>query len=358
MSRVTRALNTLPAAFALLALSAVAASPSPSPSPTLSPALDKILVQPPAGYAAMSSTSPPKTGHVTAHDWAQQFDVKAAEAERVLNQDGFVDGYNLEWASRSLHIQNEFVLAFRGGYGAKQWFDYFKGALTSGPLYQHADTITGIPQYFGLHETQSSVYGQGYLDGFVFLKGNDVIGVAYISLSDDNVSLATAQTKIQYAAAPASTIPPAQWPENVNPAPASVAPVAATSTGGIGKVLPYALIIGAAVVAIGLGVALVLTRVRRSPSAASGTPLAPIAGAAPAVAVAPVPLATAAAAAPAATLPLQMSVDGNYWYDGERWVDVNQEAPPFAQRSPDGAYWWDGSSWRPVALAQPPVSGR
>ena len=360
VSRVKAALNTLPAVFALLALSAVAASPSPSASPTLSPTLDKILAQPPAGYVAMSSTSPPKTGHVTAHDWAQQFDVKAAEAERVLNQDGYVDGYNLEWAARSLHIQNEFVLAFRGGKGAQQWFDYFKGALTSGPLYQHADTITGIPHYFGLHETQSSVYGQGYLDGFIFVKGNDVIGVAYISLSDDNVSLATAQTKIQYAAAPASTIPPAQWPENANPPPASVAPVAATSTGGLGKVLPYALIIGAALVAIGLGVALVLARVRRSPSpAAAAPPLAPLAGALGVAPVTPVPFAAAAAAAaPAATLPLQMSVDGNYWYDGERWVDVNQEAPPFAQRSPDGAFWWDGSSWRPVALAQPPVSGR
>ena len=359
VSRVKRALNTLPAGLALLALSAVAASPSPSPSATLSPPLDKILAPPPAGYAAMSSTSPPKTGHVTAHDWAQQFDVKAAEAERVLNQDGYVDGYNLEWASRSLHIQNEFVLAFRGGKGAQQWFDYFKGALTSGPLYQHADTITGVPQYFGLHETQSSVYGQGYLDGFVFLKGNDVIGVAYISLSDDNVSLATAQTKIQYAAAPASTIPPAQWPENANPAPASVAPVAATSSAGLGKVLPYALIMGAALVAIGLGVALVLARVRRSPSAAASPPPGPTAGTPAVTPAAAVPFtAAASAAAPAATLPLQLSVDGNYWYDGERWVDVNQESPPFAQRSPDGAFWWDGSSWRPVALAQPPVSGR
>ena len=361
MSRLKRALRGVPAvALALLPLSAVAASPSPSPASVLSPTLDKVLLVPPAGYVAVSSTSPPKTGHVSAHEWAQQFDVKSAEAERLLNQDGFVDGYNLEWASGStLHVLNEFVLAFRGGKGAGAWFTYFKGALTSAPVYQHADTISGIPSYFGLHETQSSVYGQAYLDGFVFVKGNDLIGVAYISLADDNLNLAIAQAKNQYAAAPASTIPPAQWPENANPGPASASPAAATSGGGLGKVLPYALIIGAALVAIGLGAALLLARVRRpsAPAAFAPAPAPLAAGPAP-PAVAAVPAAVAAAATTAATLPLQMSADGNYWYDGERWVDVNQEAPPFAQRSPDGAFWWDGYNWRPVPLAQPPVSGR
>lgn len=356
-----RAIYAVPAiALVLLPLSAAAASPSPSPTPVLSPALDRVLLAPPAGYAAVSSITPPKTGHVSAHEWAQQFDVKSAEAERLLDQDGFVDGYNSEWASRStLHVLNEFVLAFQGGKGAGQWLTYFKGALTSAPLYQHADTISGIPQYFGLHETQSSVYGQAYLDGFVFVKGNDLIGVAYISLNDDNLNLATAQAKSQYAAAPASTVPPAQWPENANPGPASASAVAAASSGGLASLLPYALIIGAALVAIGLGAALLLMRVRRSTSPASaGPPLAPIDGAAAVAPAAAVPFAAAAAASPAATLPRQMSVDGNYWYDGERWVDVNQEAPPFAQRSPDGAFWWDGSTWRPVPVAQPGVSGR
>lgn len=331
--------------FVLLSMSGVAASPSPNPSPALSPALDRVLLAPPAGYVSIGSTSPPKTGHVTAHDWAQQFDAKAAEAERVLGQDGFVDGYNLEWASRStLHVVNEFALAFQGGKGATQWLAYFKGALTSGPLFQHPDTITGIPQYFGLHETQSSIYGQAYLDGFVFVKGNDLLGVAYISLADDNLALATAQAKNQYAAAPGSTIPPAQWPENAG-SPPSPAPTAANS--GAGMALPYLLIAGAAAVAVCLGAALLLMRTRRAAHAEVQAPAtAGVASPAPGTAAAPV------------SLPLQMSADGNFWYDGERWVDVNREAPPFAQRSPDGAFWWDGYSWRPAPLASPLESGR
>ena len=359
MSRFMRALSAVPAvALLLVPLSAAAASPSPTPSVRLSPTLDRVLVAPPSGYAALSGSGL-QNGHFTAHDWTQGFGAKAAEGQRLMGQDGFVDGYNVSWASQSTrHILNEFVLAFAGGKGAAQWFAYQKGYDTSTPQFQHADTISGIPQYYGVHETESSVYGQAYLDGFLFLKGNDLVGVAVVSLSDDNLTLATNQTKSQYAAAPGSTIPEAQWPENAQ-APASASPVAATSSGGLGKVLPYALIIGAALIAIGLGAALLLTRVRRSPSAApAAQPFAPIAGTAPVATAAAPAIATAAAASPTATLPLQMSADGNYWYDGERWVDVNQEAPPFAQRSPDGAFWWDGYSWRPVPLAQPPVSGR
>ena len=345
-----RALSLLPAALLALLPSSVAAAASPSPTPSvqLSPTLDRILLEPPSGYAVLSGGGL-ANGHFTAHDWTQDFGAKAAEGQRLMGQDGFVDGYNVTWASRSTrHIVNEFVLAFRGGKGAAGWFAYQKGYDTSTRQFQHADTLSGIPQYYGVHEAQSSVYGQAYLDGFLFRKGNDLIGVALVSLSDDNLALATNQARSQHAAAPASTIPPAQWPENANPGPAAASPAAATSYGGLGKVLPYALIIGAALVAIGLGAALLLARVRR--------PAAPDVSQA---AVAPVaPVMTVGAASPAATLPMQMSADGNFWYDGERWVDVSQEAPPFAQRSPDGAYWWDGYTWRGVPLAQPPVSGR
>jgi hypothetical protein len=53
---------------------------------------------------------------------------------------------------------------------------------------------------------------------------------------------------------------------------------------------------------------------------------------------------------------LQMSPDGNYWWDGQTWRDAAHEAPPWAQRSSDGIYWWDGSNWRPVPPApQPPA---
>lgn len=339
-----RALNALPAVmFALLPLSALAASPSPSPSPALSPTLDKILVAPPNGYAALTNTTPPN-GRFTAHSWGQTYGVKAAEAERLMTQYGFVDGYNYTWVSQSTrHVLNEFVMAFSGGKGANQWFTYDKGFDTSVPEFQHADTLTGIPQYFGLHESQSSVYGQAYLDGFIFVKGNDVIGVALVSLADDNLNLATVQAKNQYTAAPDATIPQAQWPENSSSQP-SAAAVAVNASAGIA--LPYLLIAGAAAVAICLGAALLLMRTRRAAAAVAAAPVQVVAAPAPGAAAAPV------------NLPLQMSADGNFWYDGERWVDVNQEAPPFAQRSPDGAFWWDGYNWRPAPIAAPPVGGR
>lgn len=341
-----RALNALPVLFwALLPITAAAAtSPSPaaSPSPVLAPTLDRVLLGPPSGYAPIPTTNP-ANGHFTAHQWGLTYGAKAVEAERLLNQYGFVDGYSMTWAiQKPLRVINEFVLAFQGGKGASQWFAYDRIADTSLPLYQHADTLSGIPQYFGVNETESSVNGQAYADGFVFSKGNDVLGVLVVSLTNDNLGAATTQAKSQYAVAPASTIPPAQWPENAN-AQASVA--AATPGGGGGVALPYLLFGGAAAVAIVLGAALLLMRTRRPPVVA--TPAAPVEN---------VP-ASGMAVAPA-SLPLQMSADGNFWYDGERWVDAGQEAPPFAPRSPDGAFWWDGYGWRPAPLAQPPLSGR
>jgi hypothetical protein len=45
---------------------------------------------------------------------------------------------------------------------------------------------------------------------------------------------------------------------------------------------------------------------------------------------------------------IQLSPDGNYWWDGTRWKDSNREAPPWAQRSSDRTFWWDGRHWRPV----------
>ena len=331
-----RALNVLfGAILALLPVSVAAAGPSPALTPTLdlNPTLDRVLLAPGVSYAPLA-TANPRNGPFTAHQWAETYGVKNAEAERLLGQDGFVDGYTFTWASQSpLRVVNEFALAFQGGRGAGDWFTYDQGADTSLPVYQHADTLSGIPRYFGVHEIQSSVAGQAYLDGFVFVKGNDVIGVEFASRNDDNLDLATAQAKSQYAAAPESTIPSAQWPENVNSAPASAAPAASSNPGGA---LPYALIIGTVLVAIGLAAAVLLARTRRA-------------------AVAPAAVIGSTTAAVPVTLPLQMSADGNFWYDGRRWVDVGQEAPPFAPRSPDGSMWWDGWSWRPVPLAQPPV---
>src|SRR5438067_308685 len=51
---------------------------------------------------------------------------------------------------------------------------------------------------------------------------------------------------------------------------------------------------------------------------------------------------------------VQMSDDGNYWWDGQTWRDAAHETPPMAQRSGDGTLWWDGRTWRPVPQAGQP----
>jgi hypothetical protein len=51
-------------------------------------------------------------------------------------------------------------------------------------------------------------------------------------------------------------------------------------------------------------------------------------------------------------LPVPLSGDRRWWWNGSRWVDSVAEPPPMAARSPDGAWWWNGAEWRPVP--QPP----
>jgi hypothetical protein len=332
MPRVKRVVYGLPIIVAaLLPLSASAA-------PSLSPTLDHVLQAPPAGYSELSTTGL-KNGHFTAHEFAQTYGVKNAEAERLMTEYGFVDGYNMTWGNQATHrVLNEFVLAFKGGAAATKWLAYDKGADTGRPEYRHADTLTGIPQYFGVNEMQSSVSGQAYLDGFVFVKGNDVFGVAYVSLADDNLNPATAQAKSQYASAPDATIPPAQWPENN--APPSPTPSASNSSspalGTIGILIAVAaLVIGGA--AVGLLLFMRSRSMQAVPEVVSAAPFQPMA---------PPPTA------------VQMSPDGRYWFDGQRWRDSAYEAPPYAQRSPDGAFWWDGANWRPMPQAVPQSSGR
>src|SRR5439155_724369 len=136
-------------------------------------------------------------------------------------------------------------------------------------------------------------------------------------------------TKAQNDAAPDATIPTGQWPENaVKPVPGSSAAL------GIG-VIPAIIEAIVAVIAF-----LAMRRRASAPVAMVG------AGGAPAGAV-------------------QMSDDGNYWWDGQTWRDAAHETPPMAQRSGDGTLWWDGRTWRPVPQAgqadqpeqtQPPTS--
>ncbi len=75
------------------------------------------------------------------------------------------------------------------------------------------------------------------------------------------------------------------------------------------------------------------------------------------------PVVASAAPSP----PPQVSPDGKFYWDGQRWVPMQAalapEPPQPRQLSPDGKYYWDGERWVPVALmdeegiARPPKKG-
>jgi hypothetical protein len=294
-------------AMAMLQTAGALADAAPSPS------LDGLLTAAPTGYAAVTTGS--FHGRFTARDYASSYKETAIAAQGALERDGFVDGYGLTWTQRSTgRILLEFVIAFKGGTGAKDWLAYEKASDLGHPEFKHADTVAGIATYYGVHLVSASP--AFVVDAFSFVKGNDMFGVGFVSAKDDVSSLATSQVTTQYGSAPDDTIPPSLWPENA-------ASPQAGSTFDLAGIVRSVLIPTVVLIVIFLVAAGVVVVVRRK------RPLAP----------APV------ASGPA---PNQMSADGNQWWDGRRWVESSIEAPPFAQRTDDGVYWWDGFSWRPV----------
>src|SRR5882672_4397404 len=253
MSRVNRRIRSLTmAAAGALALcplpGAAAATPSPSPS------LDTVLAAPPAGYAELTTSA--LHGQFDAHGWAAAVTSgsDATQTENTLKRDGFVDGYGKTWAQASAgRGVVEAVMAFNGGSGAHKALTAFEASAKSDSTYKHADTISGIGSYYGAHVVEASSGAVG--DEFVFVKGNDVFFVAFVSQKDDVLSLAMSQARAQYDSAPASTIPTGDWPENAQP---SAAFNAGSAFVGI---LFIALILGV----VGLVVGLIL-RSRRRPA--------------------------------------------------------------------------------------------
>jgi hypothetical protein len=285
----------------------VAATPSPSPS------LDGILAAPPAGFVEVTTAQ--LHGHFTAADYASDADAsKQATIVATMNHDGFIDGYGRTWASQSTqHVMLEVVLAFTGGRGARDWLTAAEVADKNDPSYVREDTMSGLGTYYGAHLVDKTTSTIG--DEFSFVKGNDVFAVAVVSTKEDALGQATTQAASQFSSAPEATIPSAQWPEN-------------TSSGRgfayyLGTLIPTVLILA---IVVGL-VGFVVARRRRQSAAPAMAYAAPV---------------------------IQMSPDGNFWWDGQAWRDASREAPPYAQRSGDGANWWDGRTWRPVPPAQPP----
>jgi hypothetical protein len=316
MARVNRFLGSAAVCFiALLPLNALAASPSPSPG------LDTVLAPAPSGYVELTTAT--LHGEFTAHDWAVNASgASAQETETTLNRFGFVDGYGKEWNSTSLRRGVvEAVMAFSGGSGAKKALTALESTDKADSHYSHSDTITGINPYYGAHFTPTGAFE----DEFVFVKGNDLFIVIFAGAQDTVLTPATDQAKAQYDSAPAETIPSSQWPENQQSS-------SAFGLGSaIGVILPI-LVVGGIIAAV-IGV---IRRRQRPPAMAVGTYAPP---------------------SMSPTAEVQMSPDGNFWWDGQAWKDAAHEAPPFAQRSSDGSLWWDGRTWRAVPQGQQPPAG-
>ncbi len=311
MCRVNRQLQALAAAaiatLALTPLSADAATPSPSPS------LDKVLAPPPSSDFAELTTGV-LHGQFDAHDWATTNSTGSAatETETTLKKDGFVDGYGKEWGQASAgHAMIEAVMAFTGGKGARSALTAIEASDKADSNYKHANTISGIDNYYGAHfaDTQTNTF----VDLYVFVKGNDIFFVVLASGKDDVLTVATNQTKTQFDSAPASTIPTSQWPENIANKSSSF------------PVVPVVVVLAIVLAVVVVGVVLATRR--------RGGAMPAMAGGAGAI---------------------QLSEDGNYWWDGQTWRDSSREVPPTAQRSFDGVTWWDGRSWRPVPPATEP----
>src|SRR5258708_9522839 len=293
------------------------AGPSPSPS------LDSGVAKPPSSDFAELTTGQ-LHGEFTSHDWATSNgtnSTNASETEATLNRDGFVDGFGKTWASSAAgHAMVEAVMAFTGGSGARKALTALEASDKADPTYKHADTISGIDPYYGAHFADSSSNTVG--DLFVFAKGNDVFFVILASAKDDVLNIAAAQAKTQYDTAAGSSIPSSPWPQ-----------YAAYTWAAIFRV--FTIVIAAVSIIPVLAIGAVLAMRRRGP-----TPM----------------MAGAMAGAPgmAAGGDIQLSPDGNYWWDGQGWKDAALEAPPTAQRSGDGTLWWDGRTWRPVPGAAQP----
>jgi hypothetical protein len=310
---------------AIFALAPVTAGATPTPNPSL----DMVLAAPPGSDYSDLTTSP-LHGKFSAHDWASLSGTGSAatETEATLNQDGFVDGYGKTWRQQSSsHTLIEAVMAFSGGRGAGSALTAMEASDKADANFKHSNTISGLGTYYGAHFyfVDPTTGTATVEDFFGFVKGNDVFGIAFVSGKDDVLAAATSQAKSQYDSAPNTTIPSSDWPENA--ASASSLPAGA-----------IAIAVGFVVIVVAL-VAFFLIR-RRGP-----TPMP--------VGAYVMPAAQGAVGAPAPVGAVQMSPDGNYWWDGQAWRDAAQEAPPMAQRSSDGTLWWDGQKWRPVGQAPP-----
>jgi hypothetical protein len=288
-------------------LGPVAAMAAPSPSPRL----ETLLTGPPAPDFLEEPGLMAIQGSFDAQRYVQFLDPQKTQGiESALRSDGFVMGFSRSWVEEaSTHILLELVIAFSGREGAKRWLSKSEQADKADSTYKKAIPMAGIDTYYGAHFADPST--ALYADVVSFVKGNDYFLVGLVSRADDLGDVAPKQTRKQFDAAPAYTIPPSQWPEaaaSLVVGPLVVPRWLALLLGGGGVLIA---------ILLGLG-ALYLLRRNRSSSPAL------------------------VAAGP------QMSDGRHYWWDGQAWRDAARDVPPEAIRSEDGVYWWDGAAWRLV----------
>jgi hypothetical protein len=231
-----------------------------TPADTLpSPGLETFLLSPPSGFK-VDQTIPVPAGHFTANALAGTFP-QFENASKELQTDGFVDGYGYVWLNSAGDLQLiEYVIAFSGGRGASSWLTYAKTSDQHEAAFRHADSTSGIGDYFGEHYVYPSRHVGDY---FLFVKGNDMFGVGYTSTKDNVLGAAIALAKQQYANAPENTFPPEQWPENAKPTPAE--PSSSSSL-----TVPMPLLAGAAALVILVVVGVVLFLGYRRPGQMPG----------------------------------------------------------------------------------------
>jgi hypothetical protein len=305
-------------AFLLLQTAPVLAAPSPAPS------LDKILVAPPGtGFVEQPKSASGSffEGPFDAAGYAQTTATNPTQIKQSLDEDGFMSGFGRTWLSKAGgNGYVEFVMAFKGAKGAKAWLRQSEVVDKADPNFTDSLTISGIESYYGLRVVDSA--NKFYAEAFVFVKGNDMLLVSYLSGKNDLATHASTQATLQFQATPEFTIPPAQWPE------AKASNRALSPAILVGAFLVGVLMIGLVVAAV-----LLLQARRRAPQHLVPAYVTPYGAEQVAIAA------------------VQMSDDRRFWWDGAAWRDAEHEVPPAAQRSGDGRFWWDGASWRPVAGA-------
>ena len=212
----------------------IAATPSPLVS------LEGVLAPPPSPNYALDT---PGSGvPVGAFDVMEYAGYASAGDESnlvpTLTQDGYLTGYGAGWREQEGgRALVELVVAFSGENGARRWLATAQAAARSSDSYRRSIVVAGIGPYYGVHYANPS--GPSYADAVSFVKGNDFFTVEFISSADDLGRAAAVQARRQFDSAPADSIPPSQWPENLH-----------LLAGGIGALKTAALVAGGVLVFI------------------------------------------------------------------------------------------------------------